>query len=69
MDPHYFKKLDPDPHLREKSWIRKVKSGDLEVHNKAVRGRGRSQWKCGGSKWSSGRSEDKRSLIRITRCR
>ncbi len=52
LDPdlHYFWKLDSDPHESHYS-------GDLEAQNGAMKGRGRSQWRRWGSKWSPGGSE------------
>jgi hypothetical protein len=46
MDPHYFWKLDPGPLLSQNS--------GAEAQNGAVKGRERSQWRRGGSKWSPG---------------
>jgi hypothetical protein len=51
MDPHYLK-LDPGP-LKNESWIRiriKVKILELlRLNNGAMKGRGRSQRRRGGS--------------------
>jgi hypothetical protein len=68
MDPLYFWKLDldldpdfgeelfPDPHLSQNSEA-------LEAEDSAGEGRGRSQWRPGGTKWSSGGSIDQWSQI------
>jgi hypothetical protein len=67
VDPHYFRKLDqhPDPHYVEKvvsgfGSASKSNSEELlcvvEAQNGAVEGRGRSQWRRGGSQWSTRRS-------------
>ncbi len=69
-DPHYFGKLDadPDPHDSVvESWNRiRIKVEAVGAQNLAIKGRGRSKWRLGGSKYSSGESVDHWSQIHIS---
>jgi hypothetical protein len=72
-DPLYFGKPDPDPR-RIKRWLdpdlhQSWNSWAVEAQNGAIKGRGWSQWRRGGSKWSPERSTDHWSQIGITSMR
>jgi len=60
-DPHlhYFWKLDSDPDLHSREKLYPDGEEALEAQNRAVEGRGRSQWRREGSKWSNGGSLEK----------